>query len=202
MDKDLFDNDDLFSQPAKPPKTASSQSLLGDLESLISVLEKPQEGIDIPILKSFATEEDLLNSLAEDIPVLSDVVVIETVISKPIETTNELVDTSVPVTGAFAPETDDAVLMPPEDHELAAVSTKYNITEMIQPVQDSIPPPSVSSEGDLSWSQAEQILRKKADVFIQDLVDELIPQIESTLRKRLQNEFDALLVKTKQTRKL
>lgn len=194
MEKDLFSSDDLFSSPDRTTKTAAaSESLLGDLESLISVLEKPQDGTDIPILKSFASEEDLLNSLAEDIPVLSDMVVMEAV--------EEIVPTA-PIASIFdTPTNSDAVLMPPEQHTLGEVTTKYNVMEMIEPVQESVPAPVVNSEGDLSWTQAEQILRKKAGVYIQDLVDELIPQIESTLRTRLQTEFDSLLAKTKQTRK-
>ncbi|HET8708317.1 MAG TPA: hypothetical protein VFM46_18565, partial [Pseudomonadales bacterium] len=97
---------------------------------------------------------------------------------------------------------EEAVFMPPEEHVLGEVATKYNVAEMIQPVLEAVPAPAATGEGDLSWTQAEQILRKKAGVYIQDLVDELIPQIESTLRKRLQDEFDQLLAKTKQARKL
>lgn len=215
MEKDLFGTDDLFSSSDRP-KPAASDSLLGDLESLISVLEKPQDGLDIPILKSFASEEDLMATLAEEIPILSDMVAMEAmddVVPVSSEAALPVLEEIVPVLGDVAPIFDEvpvldevlpeseSLLMPPEQHAAGEVGTHYNVAEMIAPVTEKIPAPTFH-ESDLSWTQTEQILRNKAGVFIQDLVDELIPQIESKLRKRLQDEFDALLQKTKQARKL
>ncbi len=152
---------------SKPPKP---DLLLDDLEAIRQLLEKDQ--LEPPLLTE-SLDDDL------QIPLLSDII-------QPGPT-----DSSSPATPAapFPPAT--------------STPLAYPARPAINPGMDGLsPPPSTGSSAAIvssmqqrlaSTSKLDAELRAAAQLILQDVIDDFVPQIEAELKRRLDARLDRLL---------
>ncbi len=154
----------------KPPQT--STALLTDLESIRELLEA--DLVEPPLLTE--TLEPL------DIPLLSEVV------------------SPAPKAPAASPASDIPLLNTP----VAPPAATPALSGSARPVAPSTPPPtatqlSASLRQKLASHGADQLkrvdgeLRAAAQLILQDVIDDFVPQIEAELKRRLESRLDQLL---------
>lgn len=157
----------------KPPQT--STALLTDLESIRELLEA--DLVEPPLLTE--TLEPL------DIPLLSEVV------------------SPAPKAPAASPATDTRDI-PLLNTPVAPPAATPAPSGSARPVAPTTPPPSatqlsaslrqkLASHGADQLKRVDGELRAAAQLILQDVIDDFVPQIEAELKRRLENRLDQLL---------
>ncbi|MBC9249633.1 hypothetical protein A9179_05030 [Pseudomonas alcaligenes] len=165
----------------KPPKPAH---LLDDLEAIRELLEKDQ--LEPPLLTD-SLDDDL------QIPLLSDI----------IEPGPALASTAVPTPPPVVPPTVQAVVSRPQPSvpspaapapahsapaPAVAVAAPTAANSIGQAVQRSLSTPSAAE-----LNRLDSELRAAAQLILQDVIDDFVPQIEAELKRRLDARLDRLI---------
>lgn len=158
----------------KPPKP---DHLLHDLESIRQLLE--DDNLELPLLTE-TLDDDL------QIPLLSDIIepgpaVVQPIVSTPVSVA-PLANAPLPPPppASFTPQVTPAPVATP------AVSTISNA------IQRSV---GVQQLSELTRLDSE--LRAAAQLLLQDVIDDFVPQIEAELKRRLDARLDRLLAQRK-----
>lgn len=156
----------------KPSKPAH---LLDDLESIRQLLEKDQ--LEPPLLT-----ESLDNDL--QIPLLSDIV------------------EPAPQAAGVQPPAPSIAPLPYPVRPAAATPTTIPPSTPSTPAPPAIARPTQSiassvQETVLNRSRLDAELRAAAQLILQDVIDDFVPQIEAELKRRLDARLDRLLVQRK-----
>lgn len=160
------------------PKSSKPAHLLDDLEAIRELLEKDQ--LEPPLLTE--TLDDL------QIPLLSDIIepgpAVVTPAPAPVAAPRPVVP---PQSAAPAPR--PAPTPTPTPAPAAMPSTASVVGSV---VQRSLNPPSAVEQHRL-----DSELRAAAQLILQDVIDDFVPQIEAELKRRLDARLDHLLKPTK-----
>ena len=158
----------------KPPQ--ASTALLTDLESIRELLEadlvepplltETLEPLDIPLLNEVVSPAPSVSTKpsAADIPLLSEPVAPAVVSSAP---------ETLPRPAAPAPA---PAMQPPAATQLSASLRQ-----------------KLASHGADQLKRVDGELRAAAQLILQDVIDDFVPQIEAELKRRLESRLDQLL---------
>lgn len=158
----------------KPPQ--ASTALLTDLESIRELLEadlvepplltETLEPLDIPLLNEVVSPAPSVSTKpsAADIPLLSEPVAPAVVSSAP---------ATLPRPAAPAPA---PAIQPPAATQLSASLRQ-----------------KLASQGADQLKRVDGELRAAAQLILQDVIDDFVPQIEAELKRRLESRLDQLL---------
>lgn len=175
----------------RPPKP---DHLLDDLESIRKLLEEQQ--LEPPLLTD-SLDDDL------QIPLLSDIIEPGPAVSLP---------TAQPVTSPVQPprtlSTPVPPPIPPQRPASAAipsptvppVATAKPAVAPAAPLNSTISSAiqrSVSAQGLSELNRLDGELRAAAQLLLQDVIDDFVPQIEAELKRRLDARLDRLLAQRK-----
>lgn len=156
----------------KPPKP---DHLLHDLESIRQLLE--DDNLELPLLTE-TLDDDL------QIPLLSDIIEPGPAVVQPVTPPPTPVSvapmTSAPLPASFTPQ---AALTPAATPATSTISTT---------IQRSV---GTQQLGELTRLDSE--LRAAAQLLLQDVIDDFVPQIEAELKRRLDARLDRLLAQRK-----
>lgn len=164
------------------PKSSKPAHLLDDLEAIRELLEKDQ--LEPPLLTE--TLDDLHIPLLSDIIEPGPAVVPPPVASAPIAPPRPTVSTTPP---SAAPTPRPAPVPTPATTPAATPSTAAVIGSVVQR--------SLSTPSAVEQHRLDSELRAAAQLILQDVIDDFVPQIEAELKRRLDARLDRLLKPTK-----
>ncbi|MCY1421329.1 hypothetical protein D9M71_369800 [compost metagenome] len=153
--------------PKPPPKPAH---LLDDLESIRALLDNEPGGAEPPLLT------DTLD--ADGIPLLSEIVE-----PAPVPPASETPPAQQPLFQA-APVAPTATLTQPAEAAPVPAAT--------QPLANAIRQ-RITPAGNPELMQLDNELRAAAQLILQDVIDDFVPQIEAELKRRLEARLTRLL---------
>lgn len=172
----------------KPPKP---DHLLDDLESIRKLLEEQQ--LEPPLLTD-SLDDDL------QIPLLSDIIEPGPAVSLPTPPPRVAPPqpVSAPATSSMAPQRPAAQVTPSRAAPPATMA-KPAIAPTAPPSStiSSAIQRSVSAQGLGELNRLDSELRAAAQLLLQDVIDDFVPQIEAELKRRLDARLDRLLAQRK-----
>lgn len=157
----------------KPPQT--STALLTDLESIRELLEA--DLVEPPLLTE--TLEPL------DIPLLSEVVspAPKAPVASPAADTRDIPLLNTPVAPPAATPAPSGSARP-----ATPATTPLTATQLSASLRQKL-----ASHGADQLKRVDGELRAAAQLILQDVIDDFVPQIEAELKRRLENRLDQLL---------
>lgn len=158
------------------PKPTKPDHLLHDLESIRQLLE--DDNLELPLLTE-TLDDDL------QIPLLSDIIEPGPVVAQAV--------TPPPAPASVAPVTSAPLQVPPPASFVPQAAPATHTTSTISnAIQRSV---GTQQLGELTRLDSE--LRAAAQLLLQDVIDDFVPQIEAELKRRLDARLDRLLAQRK-----